>query len=181
MGYTLGEGARIPYFGLWVHKDTLNFEQEEYVVGPNKGGMCVNGDPALLGNHKHQADSPLWAGALVNQANQPAERNCIIRSVPKRAWYAQRASYLKQCKHAVRCAIETTRVVQAGEELLVNYSWSVEYQMERRCGYDYYAEKVIQLPRGREPIQDIDTNVTVLSEGWGEEEVDGTASSSSKI
>jgi hypothetical protein len=179
-GYTLRQGARIPYFGTWIHELDIDWKQAEYVVGPIANGMCVNGDPAVVENERHRRDSQLWAGALVNQANLPEEKNCIIRAVRLRSGYKQRESYQAQCTHEVRCAIEITRTLREGEELLTNYAWSIEHQYARRCGYDFYAERHLQQPRREKPIEDIDLGENNLGEGSSEEDMPGIGSTSKK-
>jgi hypothetical protein len=169
-GYALRPGTKIPYFGVWIHSTDIDWNAADYVVGPIHDGMCVNGDPAVMGNQQHPRDSQIWAGALVNQANFPEERNCYIRAVPKSTRHAQSNSYKKVCTHELRCVIETSRTVYEGEELLTNYAWNTPFQMMRKCGYDYYAEQHLHLARGEGPIQDTDLSAMFPEESQSDED-----------
>jgi hypothetical protein len=113
-----------------------------YVVGPLDGGLYVDGEPAKNANEKHSKDSAFWAAALVNQANTAKERNCLIVDVEHHQNFARKMEYQRETPLPVLCALQATRTIRAGEELLTNYAWNRKYQWLRGCGYDYYAEVV---------------------------------------
>jgi hypothetical protein len=103
--------------------------------------MFVDGNPEKLATKSHRANSDLWAGARVSQANVPHERKCMIRAVGEATKFRFKEDYERESKQPLRCAIEVTRPVHAGMELLANYAWLLEVQQKNQCGYNFHAEQ----------------------------------------
>jgi hypothetical protein len=140
-GFALLTGAQIPYFGRWIPHDEVDDEQSAYLVGPYSGNMYVDGNPAKLATERHSADSELWAGARVNQANTPQERNCMIRAVGEGSRFLLKKDYERESQQPLRCSIEVTRPIREGMELLANYGWLLHVQQANKCGYNFHAER----------------------------------------
>jgi hypothetical protein len=131
----------IPYFGRWIPHEEVDDAQSSYLVGPYTDDMYVDGNPEKMATDRHSANSDLWAGARVNQANVPQERNCMIRAVGEATKIKWKNEYGRECQHPLRCAIEVTRPIHAGMELLANYAWLLEVQQKNQCGYNFHAEQ----------------------------------------
>lgn len=153
-GYYLETQTIIPYFGRWITKEEIDWEHPEYVVGPLLEGGYVDGNPTVVANNKHGPDAAIWAGALINQANTPEQRNCLLGDVAASARVPARNHYMGQCAEGLYVKVETTRTVRAGEELLTNYGLDFTGQWATRCGYDYYAVTVLGEARGEGERQD---------------------------
>jgi hypothetical protein len=147
-GYELDSGATFPYFEIWGPREQDEVHGNHYLVGPYKsksGTNYIDGNPRRLANSQNDEQSALWAGPRVNQANSPEENNCRMIAVSQREVFPQRAEYARAYAEPVRCGMAITRLMQAGEEVLTNYGWDREAQMERGCGYDYH--EVVTLGR----------------------------------
>jgi hypothetical protein len=155
-GWILDTGTIIPYFGRWIPQTEIDEAQSAYLVGPYEDHMYVDGNPARLATEIHGAESELWAGPRVNQANDPTERNCMIRAVGAHARVRFREAYEKEASQTLRCAIEITRPIREGMELLTNYGWSMAEQRANQCGYDFIAELTGRPRQGTGLIQDED-------------------------
>jgi hypothetical protein len=166
-GYYLEPKVSIPYFGKKIDLEDIDGEETSYMVGPLAEGGFLDGNPAVVANARYGADAELWAGALVNQANTPAERNCLLGDVRSSARVPARAHYLEHCPEGLYVKVETTRIVHAGEELLTNYGLDFAGQWATRCGYDYHAETVLGEPRGEaeRPDPEADTDTLVRRRG----------------
>jgi hypothetical protein len=164
--YILEEGCVFPYFGAWGFKSPAEIDTNQYLVGPYPGRRYVDGNPKVIANDRHGEGSSLWAGARVNQANTPQERNCRMLSVPREVKQPRREEYASQYAEPVRCAMWITRPLVAGEEILTNYGWDVDTQRERRCGYTYYYEKISK----KGPTQKVIVDEEEVVDPWGDEE-----------
>jgi hypothetical protein len=178
-GYELESGATFPYFGIWGPRDQEDAHNNHYLVGPYKSKNVMNyidGNPRRLADSRNDEGSALWAGPRVNQANTPEENNCRMVAVSQREVIPRRAEYAGVCAEPVRCGMAITRVMHAGEEVLTNYGWDREAQMERRCGYDYHEVVTLGLEARSGPIQDHNELEGLFSgeeESEEEEEEDG--------
>ena len=147
-GYLIEKNACLPYFGSILQHAEVDWEGRcSYVVGPVDGGLYVDGEPTIVANLEHGEKSALWAAALVNQANTADERNCLIVDIESHQNFARKKEYQRETSLPVLCALQATRTIRAGEELLTNYQWDRKHQWLRGCGYDYYAEVVNNQPR----------------------------------
>jgi hypothetical protein len=172
-GYELDRDTTFPYFGIWGPKESDEVHDNHYLVGPYRsksGTNYIDGNPRRLANSQNDERSTLWAGPRVNQANTPEEKNCRMITVTRREVFAQRAEYARVCAEPVRCVMVITRVMHSGEEVLTNYGWDREAQMERGCGYDYHEEVTVGKKGGSGEIQDNDEFDGLIS---GEEESEG--------
>ena len=171
-GYRLEVGCTFPYFGKWGPKGPEEAHDNHYLVGPYKGKNgqnYIDGNPEKLANNKNNATSSLWAGPRVNQANTPEERNCRMIAVAQREAIAHRPEYAAEYAEPVRCAMVITRVLHSGDEVLTNYSWDRQAQMDRQCGYDYYKEIILGQKGVGGEIQDEDDLEESFLEGEGME------------
>jgi hypothetical protein len=140
-GYVLEKGCKFPYFGKFGNKTHAEIHNNQYLVGPYKGAKYLDGDPKGLANARHGEGSALWAGPRVNQANSPQEKNCKMVVVTLQEKIHRRDEYAFECSEPLRCALEITKAIHAGEEVLTNYQWDRAAQRERKCGYEYHREK----------------------------------------
>ena len=172
-GFVLEKGCKFPYFGKFGSKTPAEIHENQYLVGPYKGGKYVDGDPKGLANNRHGERSALWAGPRVNQANTPQEKNCLMVAVALHDKIHRRDEYARECPEPIRCTLVITKTIHAGEEVLTNYQWDPSAQRDRKCGYNYHRENDRSQEYSEDEIQDEEESMgTVLGEEENESEDD---------
>lgn len=96
-------------------------------------------------------DPSLWIGALCNQANTAQECNAIYVRVNNAEQYKRPPR--DGIDRSIRAAIKLTREVGPGEQVLVNYGYSIQTQMDYKLGYTYYHRCVL----GKEGLPEWDS------------------------
>lgn len=140
LGFPMGDDE---WFGLKKSKDCIEHPFSYIAYCDIEGKMkYVDGHPRRV----KRGAVWLWPGAYANQTNTPGEVNAKLIRVNKEQYdampaYPRFGADLKTGKEGVevsRLAVLLMRDMKKGEEVLVDYGWTEEDQMYRKCGYLYW-------------------------------------------
>jgi hypothetical protein len=111
------------------------------VTHPDGKKTYIDANPQLLKDRG--VDPHLWIGAYAKQANTPEERNAqlSILSAPEQTFRPRRSNSLNP---KVPVGFKIIKRVRPGQEVFVNYGYSVEVQYEKKQGYTYYHREVLK-------------------------------------
>jgi hypothetical protein len=142
--------AKMEYGGQKISKEEFlarmeDPENSKYLleVGEEDGTTTyIDAHPRLL---TERGENPLlWIGAYCNQANTVQERNAQISFVRTREQKTRPRR--NNVDHTISICIRIIKPIAAGEQILVNYGYDVQAQMDYKLGYTYHHKVILNLP-----------------------------------